>query len=56
MEWTSYANEIRSLLGLEGSPVAVTFSMEPVEGAVKGKHLQIPDSSLVWNIPALLWR
>ena len=38
MEWMGYADEIRSLLGLEGSPVAVTFSMEPAEGAVKGKH------------------
>ena len=38
MEWTEYADEIRSLLGLEGDAVAVTFSMEPVEGALKGKH------------------
>jgi len=38
MEWMGYADEIRSLLGLEGSPVAVTFSMEPVDNAVKGKH------------------
>ncbi|HVO76518.1 MAG TPA: DUF169 domain-containing protein [Candidatus Bathyarchaeia archaeon] len=37
MEWTNYSEELRSLLGLEGSPVAVTFSMEPAEGAAGGK-------------------
>jgi uncharacterized protein (DUF169 family) len=38
MEWTKYADELRALLGLEGGPVAVTYSMEPLPGGLKGKH------------------
>ncbi len=38
MEWTAYADEIRELLGLEGFPVAVTYSMEPALDARMGKH------------------
>jgi uncharacterized protein (DUF169 family) len=38
MEWKKHADELQSLLGLEGSPVAVTFSMEPADDALKGKH------------------
>ena len=29
MEWQEYSREIKSLLGLEGSPVAVTYSLYP---------------------------
>jgi len=38
MEWTKYANEMRTLLGIEGSPVAITYSMEAFPGALRGKH------------------
>jgi uncharacterized protein (DUF169 family) len=38
MEWMKFADELRDLLGLDGSPVAVTFSMDPASGALKGKH------------------
>jgi uncharacterized protein (DUF169 family) len=38
MEWTKYADEIRELLGLEGSAVAITYSMDAAPNALKGKH------------------
>jgi len=38
MEWKKYASELKELLNLTGSPVAVTFSMKPPKSAAKGKH------------------
>jgi len=38
MEWKAYADHIRELLGLEGSPIAITFSMSPPSTSVGGKH------------------
>jgi len=38
MNWKDYASEIKEVLGLEGSPVAITYSMEPPSSAAKGKH------------------
>ena len=38
MEWMKYADEIRELLGLEGAPVAITYSMDAAPDALKGKH------------------
>jgi uncharacterized protein (DUF169 family) len=38
MKWQGYASEIEELLGLEGSPVAITYSMEPPSKTAKGKH------------------
>jgi uncharacterized protein (DUF169 family) len=38
VEWEGYSDEIRKLLGIEGSPVAITYSMEAAPNAVKGKH------------------
>jgi len=33
MEWKEYAKTLKELLGLKGSPVAVTYSMKPAERA-----------------------
>ena len=38
MEWKADSDHIRELLGLEGSPIAITFSMSPPSTSVKGKH------------------
>lgn len=38
MEWKDYSREIKKLLGLKGSPVAVTYSMDPVSNATKSKR------------------
>ncbi len=38
MEWKKQSEEIRQLLGLTGSPVAITYSLEPYQGAVKGRR------------------
>lgn len=38
MEWQDYADELIDVLDLEGSPVAVTYSMEPPAGAAEGRH------------------
>ena len=38
MKWQDYASEIKEVLGLEGSPVAITYSMEPPSKAAKGKR------------------
>jgi uncharacterized protein (DUF169 family) len=38
MKWQDYASEIEEVLGLKGSPVAITYSMEPPSKAAKGKH------------------
>ena len=38
MIWKEYSETLKELLGLEGSPIAVTYSMTPVEGADEGKR------------------
>jgi uncharacterized protein (DUF169 family) len=38
MEWTKYAEEIRKVLHLEGSPIAVTFSTKGPSSSVGAKH------------------
>lgn len=38
MEWTACADEIREPLGLEGNPVAITYSMKPPSTPVSGRH------------------
>jgi uncharacterized protein (DUF169 family) len=38
MEWQEYAGEISDVLGLKGSPVAITYSMEPPSAVAEGKH------------------
>ena len=37
-EWQNYAGEIGELLGLKGSPVAITYSMEPPSKSVGGEY------------------
>jgi uncharacterized protein (DUF169 family) len=37
MEWKEYAEKLKSVLGLKGSPVAVTYSMKPLSGAAEAK-------------------
>ncbi len=39
MKWQDYSAKLKGLLGLEGSPVAVTYSMKPALRARKGKHM-----------------
>jgi uncharacterized protein (DUF169 family) len=38
VEWQEYAVEIREVLGLEGSPVAITYSLDAPSGAAEGRH------------------
>lgn len=37
-EWQNYAGEIRELLGLKGSPVAITYSVKPPSNSVGGEY------------------
>jgi uncharacterized protein (DUF169 family) len=37
MEWKEYSKQIKELLGLKGSPVAITYSMDPVGDTDHGK-------------------
>jgi uncharacterized protein (DUF169 family) len=37
MEWKDYASEIKEVLGLEGSPIAITYSMESASNPALGK-------------------
>ena len=39
MVWKKYSQMLKDLLGLEGSPVAVTYSMTPATGAQRGKRM-----------------
>ena len=39
MMWQDYSARLKGLLGLEGSPVAVTYSMSPAPRARKGKRM-----------------
>jgi uncharacterized protein (DUF169 family) len=36
-EWKEYAARIEQVLGLKGSPVAITYSLDPPSGAAEGK-------------------
>lgn len=38
MEWKDYSDQIRELLGLEGNPVAITYSMKPPSSSAEGKY------------------
>ncbi len=38
MVWKKYSQRLKDLLGLEGSPIALTYSMTPATGAQKGKR------------------
>jgi uncharacterized protein (DUF169 family) len=38
MEWQRYAKDIAKLLRLKGSPIAVTYSMDPPSNSVGGDH------------------
>lgn len=38
MEWKEYASEIKEVLGLKGSPVAITYSQEPPSESAGGDH------------------
>jgi uncharacterized protein (DUF169 family) len=39
MVWQDYSKRLKGLLALEGSPIAVTYSMAPASGAKKGKRM-----------------
>ncbi len=36
MIWKEYSARLREVLGLEGSPIAITYSMTPASGDKKG--------------------
>lgn len=38
MNWKDYSERLKEVLRLKGSPVAISYSMDPTEGAKKGKH------------------
>ncbi len=38
MIWQEYSNRLREVLGLEGNPIAVSYSMVPASGGEPGKH------------------
>jgi uncharacterized protein (DUF169 family) len=38
MEWKDYGQEIKTVLGISGSPVAITYSMEKPDGAARGRY------------------
>jgi len=38
MRWQEYAERLKDVLNLVGSPIAVTYSMEPARDAEPGKH------------------
>ena len=38
MVWQEYSKRLREVLGLEGSPIAVTYSMKPASGATQEKY------------------
>jgi len=38
MVWQEYSKRLREVLGLEGSPIAVSYSMVPASGGELGKH------------------
>jgi len=38
MEWKDYGQEIKTVLGISGSPVAITYLMEKPDGAARGRY------------------
>lgn len=38
MEWKEYGNRLKEVLGLKGSPVAITYSMRPAKEATEAKR------------------
>lgn len=38
MKWRESSERLKAVLGLQGSPVAITYSMEPAPNAEPGKH------------------
>lgn len=38
MSWKGYSKTLKEVLGIGGSPIAITYSMKPVSGAQKGKY------------------
>ncbi|HUV04243.1 MAG TPA: DUF169 domain-containing protein [Armatimonadota bacterium] len=38
MKWQEYSQRLKGVLNLKGSPVAITYSMEPARDAEPGKH------------------
>ena len=38
LSWREYSSRLKGVLGLEGSPIAITYSMAAVPGAMGGKH------------------
>ena len=38
MQWKEYSKKITKVIGLKGSPVAITYSMEQAKKASKGKY------------------
>jgi len=38
MDWRGYTEELKPVLGLKGSPIAVTYSMEPDPRGKEGRH------------------
>ena len=39
MVWQDYSKKLKELLGLEGSPISVTYSMAPASRAKRGKRM-----------------
>lgn len=39
MIWREYSQRLKEVLSLEGSPIAVTYSMTPAAEATEGKHM-----------------
>ena len=37
-EWTGHASEIKNVLGLKGSPIAITYSIDPPSKSAEGKY------------------
>jgi uncharacterized protein (DUF169 family) len=38
MQWNDYAGELKEILKLQGSPIAITYSMESARDPAPGKH------------------
>lgn len=47
MVWQEYSKRLKEVLGLKGSPIAVSYSMVPASGAKQGKYMvcqALPDA------------
>lgn len=38
MQWIEHSHRLKDMLGMKGSPVAITYSMEPASKSEPGKH------------------